>query len=80
MLECQNHDDYQGAMRWLISFVEGYVQRALNTAGTVKQSGLTSGVTDVGPSQCTVPSHRLINHLGKGSDSPVLHGGIAHPS
>ncbi len=53
MLECQNHDDYQGAMRWLISFVERYVQRALDTAGTTKQSGLASAITDVSQRQCT---------------------------
>ncbi|KAG1792741.1 uncharacterized protein HD556DRAFT_1377609 [Suillus plorans] len=39
IIECQKHDDYQDAIRWLLDEVERYVSHAQTTAGHGKERG-----------------------------------------
>lgn len=39
IIECQKHEDYQDAFRWLLSVAEDYANRGLAVAGRGKESG-----------------------------------------
>ncbi|KAI6153000.1 hypothetical protein BKA82DRAFT_4085040 [Pisolithus tinctorius] len=39
IIECQKHEDYQDAFRWLLSVAEEYANRGLAVAGRGKESG-----------------------------------------
>lgn len=71
IIECQKHDDYQDAFRWLLSVTEDYANRGLAVAGRGKESG-QAFISDPALSQATSELRELLERFANGKSMNII--------
>ncbi|KAI6102700.1 hypothetical protein EV401DRAFT_2061139 [Pisolithus croceorrhizus] len=71
IIECQKHDDYQDAFKWLLSVTEDYANRGLAIAGRGKESG-QAFISDPALSQATSELRELLERFANGKSMNII--------
>ncbi|EIW85913.1 hypothetical protein CONPUDRAFT_148046 [Coniophora puteana RWD-64-598 SS2] len=75
IIECQKHDDYQEAIKWLLSFIEEYAGHGRHIAGHGKDSGDTL-TKDPALRQATGELRTLLERFANGKSMNVVFDAI----
>ncbi|EGN94223.1 hypothetical protein SERLA73DRAFT_115180 [Serpula lacrymans var. lacrymans S7.3] len=71
IIECQKHDDYQGAIKWLLSYAEEYANHGKTMAGHGKESG-GSLTSDPSLRQATSELRTLLERFANGKNMNII--------
>ncbi|KAG6334324.1 hypothetical protein ID866_4769 [Astraeus odoratus] len=73
IIECQKHEDYQDALRWLLSVAEDYASHGVNVAGRGKETGGTI-ISDPALRQSMSELRELLERFANGKSMDVIFG------
>jgi hypothetical protein len=71
IIECQKHEDYQEALRWLLSMAEDYASHGLTVAGRGKERGGTV-ISDPALRQAMSELRELLERFANGKSIDVI--------